>query len=359
VVATVNGRPIDQNSFDGQVSLRLYAGPFGDANTPKDPINPPLELKLEVLDQMVSLETAYQEALANGYAPKPEEVEKILERVAGEYGGGVKELEGTLTEFGDSLDRLKNQISYNETIKNWRDTAFLSKAIVSDAEAKAFYEERSAEAEHPDQIQALQIIFPVPMSMSGDQAKARETIRLQAEEALKEAKAGVNFEDLAKKYMTPNTRSISNDGKMGWVAQDGVFPELEEALFKLVPGQISEIVDTPFSLHILKALAFRPAGKFTYEEVRPSILEFLTNQRIDEAVAEKIEELRAKTKVVVLEPDLAKAWPEYLQKRAGESVESTAPAAPNATNAKTEPAAPSATDAKTEPAPNATDAKTR
>ncbi|MDR0548906.1 MAG: peptidyl-prolyl cis-trans isomerase [Deltaproteobacteria bacterium] len=310
-VALVNGQPISINSLNGQVSMRLYA--FDQSDQPKNPLNPPIELRLEVLDQLISLELAYQAAHKAGYEPNSAEIDQVVNQIAANYGGDLGELEKTLKSFGDSLDRLKKQVAYNETIKKWRDTAFLAQAMVSDSEAKAFFDERESETERPDQILALQIIFPVPLMPSGDPTAIRETIREKAAAALKEAKAGVKFEALIQKYMDKNALNITNEGQMGWVAQDGAFPELEEALFKLKPGQVSEVVETPYSFHILKAIEFRAAGRFAFEDVRPDIVDFLTNQKIDLAVRDQIEALRAQAKIVVNDPELAKAWPGFLE----------------------------------------------
>jgi parvulin-like peptidyl-prolyl isomerase len=356
-VAFVNGQPIDVFALNSQVARLLYSSPF--ANNPDEtlnPLNPPVELRLEVLDQLVNLEIAHQAAVKDGFSPKTDEVDKAVGQIAANYGGNLNELENTLSSFGDSLDRLKKQVAYNQAIKNWRDTAFLGQAAVSESEAKAFYEEFKEDADHPDQIRALQIIFPIPLAAAGDKEAERKAIREKAEAALKEAKAGAKFEDLIAKYMNANSRSLTNDGVMGWVAKDGGNPELEEALFTLSPGQISEVVETPFSFHVLKALEFRPAGRFTFEELKPDILEFLTNEKIDKAVSELVRTLRSSAKIEIKDPEIAKAWPDYERRqkenaiadKADEDLSGDSPD-PKSSDPKTkvEPkAAPSAGDAK-------------
>jgi parvulin-like peptidyl-prolyl isomerase len=338
-VALVNGQPISANTLNSQ-ALRLYReSPFGNPEDAKNPLNPPLEIKLEVLDLLIRLEVAYQEAKKAGYEPKPEEVDKILGQIAEAYGGDQNQLRETLTSFGDTMDQLKRQINYTETVKKWRDTEFLSQAMVSEPEAKAYYDGLQDQADHPDQILALQLMFPVPLSATGDQALLRQKVRDQAEAALAELKAGANFEDLAPKYMTPNTRSLTNNGRMGWVAKDGVFPELEEALFQLSPGQISPVIETPFSFHILKALEFRPAGRLTFDDLRPDILDFLTNQKIDLTARARIEELKDQATIQIVDPELAKAWPEFQRRVKNEDSgpESPKPAEEGPTAGQTPP----------------------
>ncbi|MDR1576874.1 MAG: peptidyl-prolyl cis-trans isomerase [Deltaproteobacteria bacterium] len=369
ILATVNDLPIEANVFYGQVRMRQTSDSFGNPENPENNLSAPLELRLEVLDQLFSLNLAHQEALKEGYTPKPEELVKIMDQVAESYGGGAEDLKNLLAKYGDSVERLQQQVAYNETIRKWRDTAFLAQALVSESEARAYYEANQKQAEHPEQVRALQIVFPVPLTTIGDQEKTRQAIKDKAQAAFKDAQAGLNFEDLIKKYMNPNTLSLTNNGQMGWVSQDGGFPILEEALFKLTPGQISEIVETDFSFHILKALERRPAGRLTFEDLKPDILDFLTNQKIDLAVRDRLTELRENAKIEILDPELAKAWPEFeerqkklaeqLLSRSGDDLAASSDSLEADAKTYSEPVAQEATPPTNATAPSATPAQGR
>src|SRR5207248_9333549 len=76
--------------------------------------------------------------------------------------------------------------------------------------------------------------------------------RRRGDEVLSKIKAGVSFDDLARKYSEDPASKIKG-GDLGWVgAKTGFVPEFKEALFKLEKGQVSPLVKSQFGYHIIK-----------------------------------------------------------------------------------------------------------
>jgi peptidyl-prolyl cis-trans isomerase SurA len=66
------------------------------------------------------------------------------------------------------------------------------------------------------------------------------------------------FEDLAKKYSEdPNV--VSNNGYLGWISPGQVPPEVDVALSRLTPGEVSDPFQTEFGWHIVQLINRRQA----------------------------------------------------------------------------------------------------
>jgi NIMA-interacting peptidyl-prolyl cis-trans isomerase 1 len=105
----------------------------------------------------------------------------------------------------------------------------------------------------PDAIIAQHILVayksakraPKGVTRSKAEAKAR------AAEALAKIKAGTPFEDAVKEY-SDDAGSAERLGSVGKFHRDDMDPAFSGAAFALRPGQVSDVVETPFGFHVIK-----------------------------------------------------------------------------------------------------------
>jgi parvulin-like peptidyl-prolyl isomerase len=74
--------------------------------------------------------------------------------------------------------------------------------------------------------------------------------RAEAEEILRQLRAGADFEQLAKQKSIGPT--AAQGGDLGYFFPGDFAPQFDEAIRKLKPGEISDIVETPDGYHIFK-----------------------------------------------------------------------------------------------------------
>jgi peptidyl-prolyl cis-trans isomerase SurA len=120
----------------------------------------------------------------------------------------------------------------------------------TEAEMRAYFEENSKRpgwpGSRPPTIQFRQIVvMPQPDSAALRAAFSR------ADSALHLLRKGEDFAEVAKEY-SDDPGSKDRGGELGWFRRSTMTPAFERVAFSLRPGQISNIVYTPFGFHIIQ-----------------------------------------------------------------------------------------------------------
>jgi peptidyl-prolyl cis-trans isomerase C len=118
----------------------------------------------------------------------------------------------------------------------------------------------------PERVRVQHILVSTK-SRSKDDAKKR------AEEVRAKALAGADFTALAREYSDdPSVRR--NGGDLGFVGRDSVVPPFAKAAFALQKtGDISDVVETEYGLHVIRFEDRKAAQIPPYEDLRKTFLE--------------------------------------------------------------------------------------
>jgi parvulin-like peptidyl-prolyl isomerase len=107
---------------------------------------------------------------------------------------------------------------------------------------------------------------------------------------------GTPLAAVAKKHShEPNA---SEGGFYDWVSPGSLVSKpIDQAVFSLEPGKLSQIIEDDTGYHILRVIERQPAGQVSFEEAQKGIKKKIENQKRDADQQKYLTELRTRTKV--------------------------------------------------------------
>ena len=154
---------------------------------------------------------------------------------------------------------------------------------VSPADVQNNYNQNIQQYQTPEQIKASHILFKT-------EGKNEADVRKQAEDVLKQVKAGGDFAALARKY-SEDEGSKDKGGDLDYFGRGRMVAEFENVAFAMEPGQVSDIVKSQFGFHIIKLVDKKAATTRSLDEVRAQITDQLAWQRVDQQLADQTRQL--------------------------------------------------------------------
>jgi peptidyl-prolyl cis-trans isomerase D len=136
----------------------------------------------------------------------------------------------------------------------------------SDADLQKLYNQNIEQFRAKERVHARHIL----LMTQGKPPEGDAKLKAQAEDLLKQIKAGGNFEELAKKF-SQDPGSAQKGGDLGWVEHGQMVPEFERTCFSLKPGETSGVIKTEYGYHIVQVLAHEDAHLQTFAEVKPQL----------------------------------------------------------------------------------------
>jgi peptidyl-prolyl cis-trans isomerase D len=96
---------------------------------------------------------------------------------------------------------------------------------------------------------------------------SKEALMPRMEELQQKLNNGESFEDLAREY-SEDPGSAKQGGDLGWVATGEMVKPFEDVLFSMDKGEVSDVVETQFGLHLIKLDDIRTPELQTFAEKR-------------------------------------------------------------------------------------------
>ncbi len=248
------------------------------------------------VDQLISKTLVLQAARDAKITADPKAVAASIDEQRSQLGGPAA-FAKALAAAGLTEQDLAQREAERMILQKYVETDLASRAAVSDAEVKAFYDANPKEFQHPEQVKLRMIL--VKVNPAADQ-KEEAALKARAEEARKRIVGGEDFAKVATEIS--DDPSKAHGGEIGWVRQGLMLPELETAVWGLKAGEVSQVLRSKYGYHIFKADERRAAGLTSFDEAKGSLTTYLKNRKVDDTIEALIKERRAKAKIEALDP---------------------------------------------------------
>ena len=232
-------------------------------------------------------------AIVNGKAVPTSRVEALKQQVARSGRPITPDVEAQIKE-----EVIAREIFMQEAQKRGLDATDDFKAQIELARQTILIRELFAEFQKTSAVTDADVQAEYDKFVAangGKEYRARHILvetKEQAEAVLAALKKGGKFEDPAKKQ-SKDPGSGANGGDLDWAAPGNYVKEFSDAMVALNKGQVSGPVQSQFGFHIIRLDDVREAQLPTLEDVKPQIVQQMTQQRM----ATFQQELRAKAKV--------------------------------------------------------------
>ncbi|GAB3434942.1 SurA N-terminal domain-containing protein [Massilia solisilvae] len=158
-----------------------------------------------------------------------------------------------------------------------------SQVSVSDAEVADFYNKNKQRFGTEEKRAASHILIA---TKKGASKAEMDAAKAKAEQVLAEVKKNPNeFARIAKKE-SQDPGSAELGGDLGTVEKGAFVKPVEDAIYALKEGQVSDLVQSEFGYHIIKLTSLKPAAQKTLEDAKPEIVAELKKQKMSKKYSE-------------------------------------------------------------------------
>jgi parvulin-like peptidyl-prolyl isomerase len=263
--AIVNGQPITYEEVDAVLKLR-----------PPMPTQPTevqrRQMQMEALEFLIDERVMQQFMRKNGPAVDPKDVVKQL----ADLESGLKSQAKTMQDFYRETGLSDAQLRTN--IGNRLQREGFVKARLTEANVKRYYEENR---EFFDQVtvQASHIVLRVPPT--GTESE-RQAARAKLQAVRQEIVSGkIDFAEAAKKYS--QCPSAPRGGDIGYFPRKWAVDEaFARVAFGLKVGEISDVVQTDYGFHLIKATDRKKEGPGSdFEKIKEEVRETAAQEMLE------------------------------------------------------------------------------
>ncbi|MFQ5951969.1 MAG: peptidylprolyl isomerase [Candidatus Omnitrophota bacterium] len=280
VIVVVNDEVITQREFD-RAFLPVKQG--YETNFKGEELKMRLEeAEKQLLEQMINTKLIISLAKEEKIEVDEAQLNTKLERIKSYYVSEDEFLHA-LSAKGTNLTEFEREMREQMLGQGLVDKEVASKIVITPADTRDLYEKNKHQLKHPTRAKVRGI-------MVRKTDETGKSARGKIKGIASDLKKGRKFEKLAlEKSEGPYA---GEGGDMGYVAPGQMLPKIDEVIFSMKKGEVSDIVETDIGYHLFKIEDIEEGRTAEFAEVSDFLREQLFRKRFEENLVEWISEKR-------------------------------------------------------------------
>lgn len=202
----------------------------------------------------------------------------------------MEDLEKAAQQQGVSFEDFKQNIRNTIITQAVISREVGSKLPLTREEVQKFYEEHKKEMEQPERVRLSEILVSTEKASPENQAAALAAAQPKAQQLLDSIRKGASFEEVAKK--SSEGPSAAQGGELGSFNRGTLARELEDKVFAMKPGEVSDVIRTKQGFVILKVSEHQAAGVPPLKDIEPKVVDTIYYQKLQPALRAYLTKLR-------------------------------------------------------------------
>ncbi len=261
------------------------------------------EKQRDVLRDLIDQQLLLQKGKDMGITGDTELIKRLDEMRKQMNLATMEDLEKAAEAQGASYEEFKQNLRNQIITQRVIGQEVGSKLSMNKEEEQKFYNEHKEEMRRPEQVRLSEILIapktppaangpdgkPLPPSQADEEA-ALAAAQAKAQNVLAQLQKGGSFEDIAKKES--DGPSAKDGGDLNYFKRGVLAKELEDKVFAMKAGEITDVIRTKQGFVILKVTEHQEAGIPSLKEAEPRIQDALYMQKLQPALRAYLPKLR-------------------------------------------------------------------
>ena len=264
------------------------------------------ERQKDLLRDLIDRQLLVEKGKELGITGETETIKRLNE-LRQQFGlESMEDLEKAAQQQGVSYEDFKEQIRTEIVTQKVIGQEVGSRIHVTNEEVQKWYNEHQKELEAPEQVRLAEILVstqaPKPASDEQKKDSSAQNVQLpedpsrvadaqaKANDLLSQLRKGAKFDEIARKSSDGST--AAQGGEIGVFKRGEMAKELEDKIFALKAGEVSDVIRTRQGFIIFKVLEHQQAGIPPLKDVDNRIRDVIYVQKLEPAARAYLTKLR-------------------------------------------------------------------